>query len=78
MTESPKASSALNHEGYIESADFGWAGLVLPEEYAPYLTDESGRHWKVRIKNLIITGVRVCLIFILLVFHISNHILKGP
>ncbi len=32
----------LNEEGYFTGADFGWMGLVLPAEYAPYL-DETRR-----------------------------------
>ena len=36
-----KALTTLNQEGYIKASDFGWSGLVLPEEYAPYLSDEA-------------------------------------
>ena len=30
----------LNEEGYFTSADFGWMGLILPAEYAPYLAEK--------------------------------------
>ena len=32
--------AALTRDGYISASDFGWMGLVLPAEYAPYLAEK--------------------------------------